>query len=471
MPNAKLRRVALLAAAISLAACSVGPDFQRPAADLPGQWQATAQTAVAPVDTAWWRELGDDRLAALVERAAKANLDIQTARNRLEQSRVMRSISGGEQLPGVAARGGYSRERNSGEGLNDPSGRSGQAPFELWSGALDASWELDLWGRVRRSVEAAEAEVALSQAERDGVILSISAETASDYLQLRGVQAQLAVTRQNLEIARQSRALTQTRFDNGVTTNLDVANAAAQVATIEARLPMLLAEQERLINALSFLLGEAPRALQAQLSTSEPLPQPMKGVPLGIPSELAQRRPDIQRSEAALHRATAAIGVAEADFYPRVTLGASFGYQSLNGSDLGDWGARDWSYGPSLYLPIFQGGRLTGTLALRERQQQAAAIDYRRTVLSAWHEVDNALTDYTAEQQHYRALSEAVEQNNIALSSARERYKEGAIDFLNVLNVQRALLETQSALVTSATQAALDRVRLYKALGGGWPNA
>jgi outer membrane protein TolC len=190
---------------------------------------------------------------------------------------------------------------------------------------------------------------------------------------------------------------------------------------------------------------------------------------MGLPSELAQRRPDIQRAEAALHRATAAIGVAKADFYPRLSLGASFGFQALDGSDFGAWNSRDWSYGPSLYLPIFQGGRLTGTLALREHQQQAAAIDYQRTVLAAWHEVDNAMTDYGAEQRHYTALNRAVVDNQQALDMARQRYKEGAIDFLNVLTVQRALLDTQSALVISATQATLDRVQLYKALGGGWP--
>ncbi|EKT4569610.1 TolC family protein, partial [Pseudomonas putida] len=160
-----------------------------------------------------------------------------------------------------------------------------------------------------------------------------------------------------------------------------------------------------------------------------------------------------------------------ADFYPRVSLGADFGFQSLNGSDLGSWGSRQWSYGPSLYLPIFQGGRLTGTLALRNAQSQEAAINYQKVVLNAWHEVDTAITDYAAEKKHHESLQEAVRENNIALSTARDRYAQGASDFINVLSVQRALLETQSALVDSATQAALDRVRLYRALGGGWPRA
>jgi NodT family efflux transporter outer membrane factor (OMF) lipoprotein len=450
-----MKRALLALALAGLAACSVGPDFQRPQPALPAQWQNSDGTRTgAAVDTAWWQQLGDEQLTALVTRAAKANLDIRSASNRVGQSQALRQVSGSQELPGISARGGYQRERNSAEGLNDPSGMSGRAPFELWTGALDASWELDLWGHVRRSVEMADADVQFSQAQRDGVGLSI---------------ARLAVARQNLEIARQSQQLTQTRYENGVTTNLDTANAAALVATIEASLPVLQAQQDRLINALSYLLAEPPGALAQELREPRAIPHPAPDVPMGLPSELARRRPDIQQSEAALHRATAAIGVAKADFYPRVSLGASFGFQALAGSDLGGWDSRSWSYGPSLYLPIFQGGRLTGTLELREHQQQQAALDYQRVVLAAWHEVDDAMSDYAAEQQHHAALREAVRQNTIALSTARDRYNQGATDFINVLGVQRALLTTQSQLVDSATAAAIDRVRLYRALGGGWP--
>lgn len=467
-----MKRTLLFLALASLGACSVGPDFHAPRPELPDTWQDTVQpgsTLDGKSDSHWWQQLGDPQLTALVERAAKANFDVRTANNRLQQSRLTRQVTGSEQFPGISASGAYKRARNSSIGVLDESSLEGKAPFELWSSALDASWEVDLWGHVRRNVEAADAEVELTRAQRDGVLLSICAETASNYIRLRGVQARLAVARQNLEIARQSYQLTKTRFDNGVTTNLDTANSAAQVATIEAVLPVLGAQQERLINALSQLLGEAPRALHADLIEPKAIPHPAPDVPVGLPSELAQRRPDIQQSEAALHRATAAIGVAKADFYPRISLGASMGSQALNGSNFGDWNSRAWSYGPNFYLPIFQGGRLTGTLELRKRQEQAAAINYQQTVLGAWHEVDNAMTDYAAEKQHYTSLEEAVQQNTFALSTARDRYRQGAVDFINVLGVQRALLATQSDLVDSATQAALDRVQLYRALGGGWP--
>ncbi|NER65008.1 efflux transporter outer membrane subunit [Pseudomonas sp. MAFF212427] len=467
-----MKHALLLMAMVGLGACSVGPDLQTPRAALPASWGVSVpagSTLAARLDSHWWAQLGDPQLTALVEQAAAANFDVRVAANRLEQSRLLRQVTGSQQVPGISAATGYTRERNSGVGLNDPSGQAGKAPFERWSTALDASWEVDLWGHVRRAVEAADAQVALSAAQRDGVQLSIAAETASNYIRLRGVQARLAVARKNLEIARQSSQLTQTRFDNGVTTNLDTANAAAQVASIEAVLPVLGAQQDRLINALSYLLGKPPQALSAKLIKPRSIPHPAPDVPLGLPSELAQRRPDIRQSEAELHRATAAIGVAMADFYPRISLGASLGMQAQHGADLGTWSSREWSYGPSLYLPIFQGGRLTGTLELRQRQQQQAALNYQRVVLGAWHEVDNAMHDYAAEKQHHQALQRAVAQNNIALSTARARYAEGAVDFINVLGVQRSLLATQSELVDSATEAALDRVRLYRALGGGWP--
>ncbi|QXI25833.1 efflux transporter outer membrane subunit [Pseudomonas vanderleydeniana] len=469
-----MRGYLCLLAFAGLGACSVGPDFTKPAAHLPDAWTDAPQdvrshAAAQAIDAQWWRQFNDPLLSELVERAAQANFDVRTANQRLLQSRAARQVAGGDELPSVAANGSYQRKRNSAVGLMDSSGNSGKSPFELWGLGLDASWEIDLWGHVRRDLEGADAAVDLSRAQRDGVLLSVAAETANDYLRLRGTQARLQVARQNLEIARQSRDLTQTRYDNGVTTQLDTANAAAQVADIEARLPLLEAQQAHLVNALSYLLGEQPGSLGARLLPAAPIPLPPPRVPVGLPSQLAQRRPDIQQAEAALHRATAAIGVAKADFYPRVSLGGGFGFQTLKGSDIGGWDARQWSFGPSLYLPIFQGGRLTGTLELREHQQQEAALNYQRTVLGAWHEVDNALTDYSAEQRHHAALEEAVKQNQIALANARQRYREGAVDFINVLGVQRALIANQSELADSSTSVSTNLVQLYKALGGGWP--
>ncbi|BDH45016.1 hypothetical protein TUM12370_10600 [Salmonella enterica subsp. enterica serovar Choleraesuis] len=469
-----MKRIYLSLLCALLSGCAVGPDFDKPVPELPKSWNGQLPKGVAQgasVDAQWWRQFNDPQLNKLVDRAAARNLDIRVASIRLEQSRMQRQVSGAQQFPGVGIDAGYQRARNSQDGLIDSSGHSGQKPYELWSGALDASWEIDLWGHVRRIVEAADAQTAVTQAQLDGAMLSVTAEAAADYIKLRGVQAQIAVARQNLDIAQQSLKLTQNRFQNGVTTHLDTANAAAQVATIQATLPMLNAEQQRLINALSFLVDETPGALRHELEQARPIPKARDDISLGLPSELARRRPDIQASEAELHKATAEIGVAKADFYPRVSLGGSFGVQAQAGSDVGDWRSRQWSFGPSLYLPIFQGGRLTGTLELRKRQQQEAALNFHRVVLNAWHEVDNAVTDYNAEREHHQALSEAVEQNEIALQTARSRYQEGALDYLNVLSVQRSLLATQLELVNSTTGVSLNRIYLYRALGGGWSKA
>jgi NodT family efflux transporter outer membrane factor (OMF) lipoprotein len=299
-------------------------------------------------------------------------------------------------------------------------------------------------------------------------LLSVVAEVARDYVQLRGTQTQLAIANDNIRTEQQSLQLTQDRFHGGLTTELDVANAAAQLQTTQAQVPQLEQQQAAGINALSFLLGEAPNALEAELITPGAVPPVPPRVPVGVPSELARRRPDILQAEAQLHSATADIGVAVADFYPKVTLDGSLGLQALKAKDLGNWAARQYGLGPTISLPIFEGGRLRATLELRKVEQQEAALNYQQTVLQAWHDVDNALTAYAAEQRRHDALQGAVEQNRRALDLSRQRYTQGVADFLNVLDAERALLSAQLQLADSSTTVSSNLVQLYKALGGGW---
>ena len=456
-------RTPLFVALLALSACSVGPDFQRPGDADAVNWsaqrgQTPSQALDAPLEAQWWTLLGDSQLNDLQHRVAAANLDLREADARLQQSRAIRQALGGDAVPNVGADLGYQRKRNSEVGLSDPSGKAGKDNFNQLDGSFDLSWELDFWGRVRRQLEAADANVQATEESRRDVLVSVLAETARNYLQLRAEQDLEAIIRSNLEIAQRSLELTRLRRADGVATELDVAEALTQVASIEARLPDSQKRQARLINALGYLLGEAPGALQAELAQARPLPQPPRGVPVGLPSELAQRRPDIRRAEAALHAATASIGVAKADFYPRISLNGSFG----------DWNSRTLGIGPSLSLPIFEGGRLKGMLALREAQQQESAIAYRRTVLNAWREVDDALTDYAAEQRRLASLDSAAEHGRTALANAREQYKAGAVDFLNVLSAQRELLATEEQQVRSREAVATTLVLLYKSLGGGW---
>lgn len=303
---------------------------------------------------------------------------------------------------------------------------------------------------------------------REAVRVAVSAEVARTYLRLRGVQSQLNIAQENLKIAVRTLRLAESRVRNGVATRFETSSAKARLATIQATVPELSAHRNLLMNALALLLGQKPRALDAELRTAMPLPSFPTRVPVGIPSELAHRRPDILGAEARLHAATAAIGVAKADFYPRIGLKGSIGLEAFESSDLDSWNSRYFSVGPTIYLPIFQGGRLTQRLALNEARQKSAAIAYRQTVLRAWHEVDNALDAWSAQQRQYGDLQVSYEQNKQALHTAERAYQEGSANYLSVLTAQRNLLASQTRLNTSATRAALTVVNLYKALGGGW---
>jgi NodT family efflux transporter outer membrane factor (OMF) lipoprotein len=278
----------------------------------------------------------------------------------------------------------------------------------------------------------------------------------------------LAIARDNLKIAQQNLQLTQQRAAGGVTTDLDVANAAAQLRTTAAEIPRFVQQESEFINAISLLLGQPPNALQAELIRAKPVPPVPPRIPVGLPSELARRRPDIRQAEAQLHATTADIGVAVANFYPSVKLSGSMGLQALQPWKMFNIDARDYGVGPGITIPIFQGGQLRATLALREAQQQEAAITYQKTVLGAWHEVDNALTAYQTEQARRDQLIQAVAQNQRALGLAQSRYQEGVADFLQVLTAQQNLLSTQQQLALATTNVSANLVALYKALGGGW---
>jgi NodT family efflux transporter outer membrane factor (OMF) lipoprotein len=485
---------------ILLSACTVGPDFTSPAPWWnPASWTGTGPQAAAvpsqpvaePVDAQWWELFGDPVLTGMEQRLAQANLDVRAASLRLAEARATVGVVEAAARPSVNGNGSYTRQMASNRGilwLSPPSSAAKQAnglsnpqsgaqeknpdlfaPYDLFQYGFDASWEMDIWGRVRRGVESASASVTASEEARRDTLLTAMAELARDYVRLRGMQRALDITSQNLDSSRQSLNLTRQRAEGGLTTDLDVATAAAQVASIEAELPGLETQVATLINAIGLLLGEPPAALTSELAPPQAIPPVPPRVPVGLPSELARRRPDIREAEAKLHAATANVGVAVGDFYPSFVLSGSAAIQAIQFADLADWGhANTYAFGPSITLPIFEGGRLTHTLDLRQAQQQEAAVTYQRTVLAALHEVDNALTAYQNEQRRSDRLQQAVEQNRRALVLARDRYTDGLIDFLEVLDVQRNLLAAEQQLTDSTTTVSTDLVQIYKALGGGW---
>lgn len=460
-----------------LAACTVGPDFVPPDSGLDKAVLAPRQNNTghasisdADVPATWWQLLGDELLATLQRRARNDNPDLQLASERIEESRAQLGMAASQSLPRAGVRARYSRDRLSEHGkfvaLGAPPG-----PSDDWQIGFDASWEIDLWGKARRVREGAAASLEARVYDREALRVAVSAEVARTYLRLRGVQSELSIAQENLEIAERTLRLAESRVRNGVATRFETSSANAQLAAIQATMPALSARRNLLMNALALLLGQKPRALDAELRTAMPLPSFPTRVPVGIPSELAHRRPDILSAEARLHAATAAIGVAQADFYPRIGLKGSLGVEAFESGDLDSWNSRYFSVGPTVYLPIFQGGRLTQRLALNEARQKSAAIAYRQTVLRAWHEVDNALDAWAAQQRQHGDLQVSYEQSQQALHTAERAYQEGAANYLSVLTAQRDLLASQTRLNASATRAALTVVNLYKSLGGGWDPA
>ncbi len=502
-----------IAASAALGGCTLGPNFKAPNLFAPSSWFASrppqaktpSRVVAEPIDPAWWRSFNDPMLTELEEQAARSNLDVRLTTFRLQESRLQRGVSAADVFPTVNGNGSYTREKVSSRGVlgliggsntssngagggtqtssNGLSGTQGGIPlgasggsthigaFNLFQSGFDASWEVDFWGRVRRELESADAAITASTEARRDQLVTVLAELARDYFQLRGQQRDLQITRDTLASDQQSLRLTQERQQGGLTTGLDVANAAAQVANTSAQIPQLEAQAATTINAISLLLGETPGALASKLSPAKPVPPVPPSVPVGLPSELAHRRPDILRAEAQLHSATADIGQAEADFFPRVTLSGSVGVQALRFKDLGNfgaYGALQYSGGPSVTIPVFQGGRLKFTLELRKAQQQEAAVQYQQVVLQAFHDVDNALTNYSAEQLRRVQLARAVEQAHKALSLARDQYVKGLVSFLDVLTAQRTEFQTEQAYADSTTTVSTNLVQLYKALGGGW---
>jgi NodT family efflux transporter outer membrane factor (OMF) lipoprotein len=460
--------------AVSLAGCAVGPDFVKPENALRevtlaprADYTNAARTSDSDVPSQWWLLLNDAVLAELQSRAQADNLDLQMASERIEQSRAQLGIASSQLLPTVGGSASYAREGLSEHGKFAALGAP-TSPTGFWQLGFDASWEIDLWGRARRAREGATAALEATVYDREAARVALSAEVARTYLQLRGTQAQLDIAQQNLTVAERTLNLAESRERNGVATRFETSSAHAQLATIKAMVPDLIHRRNTLMNALALLLGEEPRALDVQLRKAMPLPSLPTNVPVGVSSELARRRPDILRAEARLHAATAAIGVAKADFYPRIGLKGRIGVEAFESGDLDSWDSRFFSVGPTVYLPIFQGGRLTQRLALNQARQKTAALAYRQTVLRAWHEVDNALDAWAAQQRQYAELLVSYEQNRQALHAAERGYQEGAADYLSVLTAQRSLLASQTSLNASATNAALTLVNLYKSLGGGW---
>jgi NodT family efflux transporter outer membrane factor (OMF) lipoprotein len=493
--------VLLTSAAVLAVGCNVGPNYEPPRIEVLPQYAAAttgpassgnhgragSTTTNQPPVADWWRTFRDPQLDVLVGRALAENLDLQRATSRVRQARAERAALAGGLFPRLDANGTYSHARQSANGVTSafsgggaPStaapGAGGTAAvpgadiseFDLYQGSFDASWEIDLFGAVRRSVESADATLQAAVEDRRDVLVSLLGEVARNYLDLRAAQRRLDIARSNLASQRRSREITVERYRQGLTSHIDVDRADAEVASTEARVPTLETTIGQTIHQLSVLLGQRPTELTSELSAHAPLPPIPDAVPIGLPADLIFRRPDIRRAERQLAAATARIGLAQAQLYPSISLTGSIGYQSLQPGTLLDYHSRFYSFGPTVSIPIFQGGRLTAEVHLEEARSQEAALAFKQAVLNALKDVENALIAYAKSQQRVEFLTRAVKGNQSAVDILTDQYKQGIADFLTVLDAQRSLLASQDDLAVAESEVDTNLVSLYKALGGGW---
>jgi outer membrane protein, multidrug efflux system len=470
-----------------LSACTVGPDYVKPKSAVPPQWSELqeAQPPAAPGDLArWWTLFQDPLLDELIKQAIESNKELRIAESRIFEARARRGVVAADGYPNANTGASYFRSQqssnltssmherqnngNQGGGGTSP---SKTPPRNLFTVGFDASWEIDIFGGVRRAVEAADADISAAQENKRDVLVSLLAEVALNYIQVRSDQRRLAIARENIIAQGKTVELTEARFDAGLGTELDVAQARAQLASTEARVPLLESSSRQAMHQLAILLGQEPGALLGILTEPVPIPVGPESAPVGLPSDLLKRRPDIRRAERELAASTARIGEAKADLFPKFALVGAIGYQSMDFRDIANPASRLWSYGPSVKWPVFDAGRIRARIAAQDARQEQSLIRYEQTILTALKDVEDALVAHAKERSSREARILAEQANERAYQIASELYAQGLKDFLNVLISQLALYTAQDALAVSDQAVATFMVSLFKALGGGWdPN-
>jgi NodT family efflux transporter outer membrane factor (OMF) lipoprotein len=457
--------LALVFAFVAMAGCAVGPDFERPETEMPAGWAGpTAAVGAQPGESTeaslaeWWTVFQDAPLTSLIERAVESNLDLKLAEARIREARAARGVAASAFGPTADASSSFRRSQATGNG---PVANQYQVGF-------DAGWELDIFGGTRRAVEAADADLRAAEESRRDVLVTLTAEVARTYIELRAFQQQLDIAQRNLTAQERSAELTEKRFQGGFVSALDIANAKAQVATTTAQIPSLEASVRQTIYSLSVLVGREPAGLVQELSPTAVVPAAPPTVPVGVPSDLLRRRPDIRAAEAGIHATTARIGVATADLFPKVNLSGSIGWQAADMGSLFDAASRSWSLGPSVSWSLFQSGRIRSNIEMQKALEEQSFIAYQQTVLAALEEVENALIASEKEQERRTALVQALDANRKAVDLATQLYSQGQTDFLSVLDAQRSLYSSEDALAQSTRTVSTNLVALYKALGGGW---
>ncbi|MGC3981091.1 MAG: efflux transporter outer membrane subunit [Steroidobacteraceae bacterium] len=461
-----LKPAITMAVMVTLSACAVGPDYRQPQANTEATFTAanTASFNSSPVTPQFWNSFNDATLAQLVNDALLANHDLRIALANLNASRAIHRLSRFDLAPTVTAGAGYTEQLYA-KGLNST------REVSYYDASIDAVWELDVFGRARRNLERSRAEVQAAEANLQDAQVMVTAEVTRTYFELRGQQQQLSVARRNVQNQGETVDLTRVRLDAGRATELDTSRAQALLSSSNATIAPLQAAVARSIHRLSVLTGRGPNALTELLTPSAELPVLPEVVAVSDPATLLRQRPDIRVAERELAASTAAIGVAVADLFPRVTFTGSVGVAAINSSGLGDAGSGTRLVAPGISWAAFDLGRVKAQIAATRFNNQASLAHYEQTVLQALEETENALVTHAQARERLQYLTESAAASSRAAELARIRYENGVIDFLQVLDAERSLLQAEDQLAQSRTETATSLVAVYKALGGGWADA
>jgi len=450
--------------------CAVGPDYVEPEIETPDQWRVELSRGLERGESdfqTWWTQFQDPVLTSLIDRAAAGSLDIRLALARIDTAAARRGIARGEWFPSLDASSTYQRTRIS-EGVSPALPAPVERTDDFYAVGVGGGWELDVFGRIRRSLESATAEVDVAIEDYRDVLVVLYAQIGESYVNVRTLQERIAFNEQNIEAQQGTLQVVRARNKAGLVGDLDVRQAEENLGATEALLPRLRQLLVQEINRLSVLLGLHPSALHAELAPPAPIPSIPAEVLVGLPFDLLRQRPDIRAAERQLAAQTARIGVATADLYPRFSLLGTFAFSATDFSDWGEWGSRAVSFGPSVLWNIFDGGRIRSNIRVQEALTEQTLVSYEQTVLDSLEESESAIVAFVEEQNRRDALDRSATASAAAVQLVRTLYRTGLTDFQNVLDTERSLFARQDELAASRGLVTRNLIVVYRALGGGW---
>ncbi len=444
--------------------CVVGPDYRKPIVNMPLHWgNRKPQKVEKPAQLGeWWKRLNDPLLDALVDEAVAGNLDVATAKAKVREARASYRQAVGTLLPSASGSAAATRNRSA------ASASGASATYNRFQSGLDASWEIDLFGANRRSVEAARYGMDAAEEDLRNTLVTLIGDVATNYVQARGYQARIALARRTAASQRETAKLTRNKFEAGTSSAVDLSNATGQAATTEANIPDLEASYAEAVHRLSVLTGRAPAALADRMRQVKRVPKPKLPIPTGIPADILLTRPDVRLAERQYAQYTAKVGQAEAARYPSLSLTGNIATTGTKIGDLGKSSTISWSFGPSLSVPIFNGGQLKAAVEVAQAQRDQYFIAYRASILTALEDVENAIVSLAQERIKSGKLASAAQQYAKAASLGRSLYQSGSQSFLDLLEAQRSLYSAEDSLIESQVAITTDYIALNKALGGGW---